>query len=343
MPKIESRLEILKHFSNLGSNREKLKYLAKLGALAPSSHNTQPWFFRIGENDIEVLPNFKRCLPASDPTNRELVISLGTALANIAIAAEAYGLKYRCEFYETLGVNIAMAKIFFDSLAPTKEDKVLLSALALRHNNRSDFLSKPIENNFLEQAKDLVVPGINYMTTSDPAVLKDAADVVVDATIEAFGRQSFKEELAEWLRPSLSKYRDGMPGYNIEVPFILSFALPTIIRKADVRKQQAEMARKALSASSAFGVLSAVEDTPHIWVKAGYSFEQLAVHAQKYGMSMSLLTAAIEMGEEHRRLEEIMKVSGRALMFFRLGYPSKSTDASPRLPVEEVIVYKNGH
>jgi len=58
---------------------------------APSGHNTQPWFFAIYENSIIITPNFERSLPAVDPNNRELFISLGCAVENLCIAANHYG------------------------------------------------------------------------------------------------------------------------------------------------------------------------------------------------------------------------------------------------------------
>jgi nitroreductase len=46
---------------------------------APSGHNTQPWLFTKGENEIFIKPDFSRALPIADPENRELFISLGCA------------------------------------------------------------------------------------------------------------------------------------------------------------------------------------------------------------------------------------------------------------------------
>ncbi|MEX2054805.1 MAG: hypothetical protein WD972_01360, partial [Candidatus Andersenbacteria bacterium] len=60
--------------------------------MAPSAHNTQPWQFRIAENSIDVFVDWKRHLTVSDPTQRELYLSLGCTIFNGIVAAAHSGL-----------------------------------------------------------------------------------------------------------------------------------------------------------------------------------------------------------------------------------------------------------
>ena len=46
-----------------GSPREKLRHLLRWTILAPSGHNTQPWLFRIRDDEVEILPDLRRALP----------------------------------------------------------------------------------------------------------------------------------------------------------------------------------------------------------------------------------------------------------------------------------------
>lgn len=73
--------------------------LIKKAVLAPSSHNTQPWFFLISNTTIDLLADRTRALPINDPDDRELTISSGCALMNLCIAATGYGY---CPQVETL-------------------------------------------------------------------------------------------------------------------------------------------------------------------------------------------------------------------------------------------------
>ena len=68
-------------------NGNKLRELVRLATLAPSSHNTQPWKFKIAADNIRIYPDLTRRIPAVDPDDRELWISLGSTLGNLLAAA----------------------------------------------------------------------------------------------------------------------------------------------------------------------------------------------------------------------------------------------------------------
>ena len=70
-----------------------LRELVRYATLAPNSHNTQPWRFRIEPNRLTVLPDFSRRCPAVDPDDHHLFVSLGCASENLTLAAEAHGLR----------------------------------------------------------------------------------------------------------------------------------------------------------------------------------------------------------------------------------------------------------
>lgn len=70
---------------------EQAKSLIRRAALAPSSHNTQPWIFRISDSAIELYADRTRGLPVNDTDDRELAISCGCALLNLRLAAASDG------------------------------------------------------------------------------------------------------------------------------------------------------------------------------------------------------------------------------------------------------------
>ncbi|MDV7398242.1 hypothetical protein RZS08_42960, partial [Arthrospira platensis SPKY1] len=44
-----------------------MRELVRYATLAPSSHNTQCWKFRLGEQSVSILPDFQRRCPVVDP------------------------------------------------------------------------------------------------------------------------------------------------------------------------------------------------------------------------------------------------------------------------------------
>ena len=80
---------------NVNAQNDDFIQLVTAATQAPSGHNSQPWLFEIGTNEITILPNFSRELPAVDPSHREFFMSLGCALENLCIKASSLGYQPR--------------------------------------------------------------------------------------------------------------------------------------------------------------------------------------------------------------------------------------------------------
>src|SRR5688500_2606757 len=84
--------------NELGRARVDSSSLVRCATLAASSHNTQPWKFRHEGNGIIILPDPSRRCPEVDPDDHHLFASLGCATENLALAAEAAGLRANVTF-----------------------------------------------------------------------------------------------------------------------------------------------------------------------------------------------------------------------------------------------------
>jgi nitroreductase len=74
------------------------KELIRYATLAPSSHNTQCWKFRLEDHAISILPDLSRRCPVVDPDDHHLYVSLGCAAENLIQAAKAQGLSGQITF-----------------------------------------------------------------------------------------------------------------------------------------------------------------------------------------------------------------------------------------------------
>ncbi len=70
-----------------------LRELVRYATLAPSSHNTQCWKFRLGDQSVSILPDYQRRCPRVDPDDHHLFVSLGCAAENLVQAASAMGFR----------------------------------------------------------------------------------------------------------------------------------------------------------------------------------------------------------------------------------------------------------
>jgi nitroreductase len=126
-------------------NDEVMALLGK-AVLAPSSHNTQPWFFLLGEPHVDLLADRTRALPVNDPDGRELTISCGCALANLLVAAAARGLRVENRPFPDPGEPdwLARVSISRDGARPVPEGD-LARFIDERRTCRTRFESRALE------------------------------------------------------------------------------------------------------------------------------------------------------------------------------------------------------
>lgn len=327
-----------KDFFNTKDTKEKLKFLINYAILAPSSHNTQPWFFKIKGNFIEVKANMNRALPISDPTHRELFISLGTSIENLKEALEAYNFKFSLEIFYDCKDEL-VARFAIEQLKEDKEiNEEVLNSIISRRNNRFLYQEKNIPKEFLEWAESLKDDSISICLTHDKLVREKIVDVVLNSIETAFSDKKFRQELSYWVKPSLNKYKDGIPGNNIGIPFLFSFLAPYMIKFFNIFKLQRKSEKNILNSAPILGLISVKEDNIYNWIKSGMLYEEIALKAERNNIKTAVLAAPVEIKEFYKDLQQILNTSFRPQIFFRLGYSNKIQPQSPRLNLEEVII-----
>lgn len=86
---------------------DRARFCLRYAILAPSSHNAQPWRFRVDGNVVHVAADESRWLEVADPDRRELFVSLGCAVENLVVAAEEFGFDPTVAYCEGDGAWIA--------------------------------------------------------------------------------------------------------------------------------------------------------------------------------------------------------------------------------------------
>lgn len=109
----------------------RLRTLVAGAVKAASSHNTQPWKFRLEPRRITVVPDLHRRCPIVDPDDHHLFASLGCAVENLVLTAQTEGWRAHTGFDEQTGET---SVDFETSPAVTPE---LARAIDLRQCSRS--------------------------------------------------------------------------------------------------------------------------------------------------------------------------------------------------------------
>ena len=124
---------------SVGDKLALLHELVRYATLAPSSHNTQCWKFRLEDGAISILPDLSRRCPAVDPDDHHLFVSLGCATENLSQAALANGLMGNAGF-DAAGGNAL--RVVLESTKPVALP--LFQAIPERQSTRGEYDGQPL-------------------------------------------------------------------------------------------------------------------------------------------------------------------------------------------------------
>lgn len=324
-------------FPEAGKIEERLIFLLRYAILAPSGHNTQPWYFSVRGNEILVYVNREGELPIVDPDNRELYISVGCALANLLIAGKHFQLGCKLELFPEGERSELVAVVEFFQGPDTPEFPDLFPGILLRHTNRREYAEGAIEEEKLQELKACVdEDGFRLDLILDRQTKSQIAELVCRGDLIQLRDKAFRRELASWIRPNWMKTGDGMPGYAFGVPDVMSFLGPFFMKTFNMSKSQAKKDMKLVEKAPAIGILSSAKDDKRSWVKTGVLFGKLANAAAVLGLQYSFFNQPIEVPELRKQLEVLLRQQLPPQLLFRFGY-AKPGRHTPRKPIDEVL------
>ena len=324
-------------FDNQATQADKLKFLIKFAILAPSNHNSQPWKFQVSDQEITIMPDFDRSLPASDCNNRQLYISLGCAVENIVIAGDYYGLKSATQYSQQK--DRLCTKISFKQLTSRSRDiNHLIFYIPKRHTNRNQYTDRLPTKSFLDHIQDYAQPDIQIATVRNKNQKYAIVDIVMQATNTAMENKEFRRELSQYIKSNFTHSAIGMPGFTIGMPTPISLIAPQIVKYLNVAKLSKKRDEALLKRyTPMFGIISSKTDSEQNWLEAGRVYEHIALQAEKQTIKTAPMAAAIQIGEFYKDLQKILGISLRPQIFFRMGYSNITTHHSPRLALIESL------
>jgi len=186
-----------------------------LARLAPSVHNSQPWWWRTGDGVVHLCADLTRWLPGTDPDGRDLLLACGAALHHlrVALAARGHGaVVHRLpspdepDLLAVLGVRPG----------PQPEpavDPTLVHAISRRHTDRRPYRDLPLARGTLDRlVRVAAAQGAQLRVVDDPRTHDLVATALRTSAVEHAASADYRAELAAWTgRPSRL---DGVPGHR---------------------------------------------------------------------------------------------------------------------------------
>ncbi len=278
---------------SLATRRELVRY----ATLAPSSHNTQCWKFRIEQDAITILPDLTRRTPVVDPDDHHLYVSLGCATENLVQAALAHGLKARPRITTGPGSEIRVA------LEPTPAvSSRLFQAIPTRQSTRAEYDGKPLSTDELAQLEQAATSeGVRVILLTEKAALEKVLEYVVQGNSAQINDPAFVAELKQWIRfggNEAVRAGDGLysaASGNPSLPRWLGSALFGMFFTPDGENDKYAKQVRSCAGIAVF-VAQADEKTaqPSNWIEVGRCYERFALQAAALGIRNAFLNQPIE-------------------------------------------------
>ncbi|WP_121251453.1 Acg family FMN-binding oxidoreductase [Nocardioides ferulae] len=314
---------------------EQARRVVELACLAPSIHNTQPWLWRIDGDRLTLRADRSRQLPVADPQGRNLMISCGTALHHVQVAAAGLGLAAEVTRLPDPDDEDLLAVIDLSPGHRTPAAVDRLAALEQRCTDRRRFTSWPVP---VERLDRLAAAGEDWGAEVLPLTDVTSRFRVELLVSRAMTRQEADERYAAeeglWIDHSRE---DGIP----------SGAVPRVDYYPRNRRARfghglyPDAHQELVESSDGLLAICTGSDTPLAWLRAGETLSAVWLQATYDGLSVVPLSQVIEVEETRLALyHEVFRSMNAPQILVRIGWQAigRSTlPRTPRRPVDSVL------
>jgi hypothetical protein len=271
-----------------------LRDLVRFATLAPNSHNTQPWKFRLTEDAIDILPDFSRRTPAVDPDDHHIFVTLGCAAENLLIAANASGRP--ADISVETGEPDTHIRVSLGRGIPN--EKELCSAIPARQSTRSDYDGNGVGAEELAKlAHSALMPGVQALFLTEQSKLEAVLEFIVQGNSAQVDDAAFVRELKSWLRfnaDSAIETGDGLFAKCSGNPALPTWAGSFMFDRVFTKEAENKKITRQMRSSAGVVVFVAETNTPEGWIQVGRSFERFALQATVLGIRHAHMNMPIE-------------------------------------------------
>jgi hypothetical protein len=328
--------------------------------LAPHSHNLQSWLVDLQRPDeITLYCDRTRLLPQTDPLARQIMMSQGTFLELLDLAARQRGLRADIELFPQgdfgPGAPDARptARVRVAPDAGVRPDPLFAQILA-RHTNREAYLPRVPAPADLQAIAASVAPNAvrtGFAAGSDPAALQRHRAIAAEAwRIELTTPRTVLESYRV-LRvgpDEISRHRDGL---SLNTPMVRALAAVGLFDRSQAPRpdsyattSQLEDFNAKLEATPAFFWMVTEGNDRRTQVNAGRAYVRAQLEATARGLAMQPLSQALqeypEMVRPYAQIHDLVQAPAPRFtvqMWTRLGH-APPIGPSPRRGVQAHIL-----
>lgn len=276
------------------------KEILYLASLAPSGHNTQPWFVRYVEPYHWIVGSDRtKWLPAVDPAQRETVLSIGAFVQNLEYSAAAFGFECGWNLLAKTSQDEQMLEVKLSKKAT--KNAFDLEKIKTRRTVRSGFSGDELKKedfDYLAGAESVFVRYLPFSSTE--------SRLINEQTVEANRLQTYRDaaqrELADWIRFSSSdaeKYRDGLTTAGMEIEgfagwIVRNFYGKDDVMKTDFREKGLEKVREQVAQSAGWLLITSKDEAVETLLETGKRMQRIFLKARERNVALHPMTQILE-------------------------------------------------
>lgn len=320
------------------------KEILFLASLAPSGHNTQPWFIKyIGPYHWIIGNDKNKWLPAVDPAQRETMISIGAFIQNLEFAANNAG--YSCQFNllaeRNQDENIMEVRLHKTSGIIKYDISKLIKRRTVRSGYLTETLKKEDASYISEGEKDFfhfISSGSNEYTWLN------------EQTIEANRIQAYRNaaqaELSEWIRFSNEDVKnkcDGLTVAGMEIEGLPAWLLRNFydqenVMKNNFREQGIDKVKTQVSQSAGWLIITSKDNSVETLLETGKRFQRIFLKVRDKMLAIHPMTQILEEPETKQQVNSSIGISDNIQFILRLGYLKNYPDpVTVRRPLNWIV------
>jgi hypothetical protein len=352
--------EAVQAWQGPGDEADVRRWILGYAILAPHSHNLQSWLVDLGQpNEITLYCDLTRLLPETDPLSRQIMMSHGTFLELLDLAAKQKGLRADIELFPQGEFGPAqldkrpVARIRLTPDAGVKPDP-LFSQILLRHTNREAYEPREPAAAALRAIEQSVAGRpirVGFTGAAQPDALQKHRAIASEAwRIELVTPRTIMESY-KVLRVGPSEIAQHRDGLSINTPMVRALTTLGLFdrSKAPGPNDQATTGQvkdfnAKIATTPAFFWMVTEGNDRKTQVNAGRAYVRAQLAATAQGLVMQPLSQALQEYAEQagpyaaiHKLVDAPQPRYTVQMWTRLGYAPPAQPA-PRRGVEAHIV-----
>jgi len=304
-----------------------------MATLAPSVHNSQPWFWRVGPQNLSLYADPSRHLRRADPDRRNMLVSCGAALHHCAVAFAALGWNAKIQRVPQSAEPDLLAVIAVAPQPPGELDCMLAAAIGRRRSDRRIYSDWPVPwGDIALMGARAARAGVMLRQIN---LIPELKAIVAESVSKHLDDAEYLAELSAWSGRHGSVA--GVPACNSPgsepaspIP-ARAFAEPALVQPSDTPAEDDNGVVMALGTEA---------DDDLARLRAGEATSLVLLSATAMGLATCLISEPLEITETREAVrDQVFGASGYPQMLVRVGWAPIHADplpAAPRRPMADV-------